>query len=608
MARPRAVSHYVSATKTDKSIASAVWLWALCVVCSSCTGQLDPSRRADDTVRGSTPNAFDRDPKNGAGGAAAAGQGGATATTAGEGGATPSCVQPSLSPSLMRRLTNAEYVRSARALLLTAPGFILNIDLPGESTVNNFENAAAFQTISEQHVSQYGAVADALAKDLMTTDTRLRALTGCAPETAPGAACLDPFIDAFGRRAFRRPLAPDEHARLLQLATNAVDPLSPYAGAVAAIKAMLASPKHWFIVENGSAGGAASERPDYRRLTAYEMATRLSLVLWGTTPDDMLLDAAQNGELDTPVAIDAVVQRMLVDDRTHQGQREFFAQWLRLRQLNQIQRDTKSFPSWNASLQKSMSEETYRFVEDLAWSSQQDFRDILTAGFTYVDPSLAQLYGLTPPSGTAWVRTILPPASFRSGLLTQASFLATSGNIGPKAITRGRLVREALLCTAMPMPPNDVPPLDATMIAPTASSRERLEAHRSNPSCASCHQFLDPVGFGLDQFDAIGALQTVDATGHAFDTHGQIAGFPAPDFQGPYELASKLRESSQFSNCLATQLFRFAAARPEGDDDTCALAQLSDEFARGGYRYQALLKALFHSDAFAHRNPLVIAP
>lgn len=501
-------------------------------------------------------------------------------------------------PSLLRRLTNQELLGTLRDLFRLAPTAPMLFELPAESTVNNFENAAALQGLSEQHLSLWNGMIRQLSEDLMSSATRRPQVVGCEPVGAARATCVRGFIERFGRRAYRRPLKPAEIDALVAMSAQADSDADSFASIGLAVRAILGSSRFQFIVD---AGTPVPGRPDLVKLDGYSLAARAALLTWGVAPDGALLDAARDGKLSTRDGLDAVVAGMLADPRSRSGQNHFFERWLRLNEVQDADRDTKIFKPWNDELRRSMPEETRLFVGEVAWKSGSDFRDILSSPTTFVNTSLATLYGIKAPAGLLWQKTTLVPMDGRRGLLTQASFLTASGRL-PKAnaILRGKLVQDALLCTTLEVP-NDVPPLDATAPMAGASDRQHLEQHRSTPQCAVCHSFLDSVGFGLDAYDGIGRARTVDSRGKPIDTRGRLIGAEAPDFEGPMELETKLRQMPRFSECITRQLYQYAAGRPVSGEDECAISQIHAEWKASGFAYPDLLKALVHSDAFGHR-------
>jgi hypothetical protein len=499
-----------------------------------------------------------------------------------------------LGPTFLRRLTNNEYRRTVRDLL----GVVSDptADFPADTVRGGYDNNAEAISISNSHIEKYRDAAERLTWEVMGDPMRRAQVVGCALETQ-GGTCLKRFVETFGRRAFRRPLEADEVTSLLALAETASGREDPYAGASLALQAMLLSPDFLFRVEIGRVDPA---RPGLLKLTGYEVATRLSYLLLGTTPDDALLAAAEQGKLDSAEGVEAAAVGLLANPRSREAMQGFYGQWLQIAALEEIDRDAKKYPLWNETLAKAMRQETIRLVEDFLWKDGANFLDVLTAPYSYVNEPLAKFYGVAAVK--EWTRLPLAPADGRAGLLTQPSLLvATSVTEEALPIHRGAFVRERLLCHHMPPPPEDVPQIPLPQ--PGQSDRERLELHSKSPACSGCHALMDPIGFALSGFDLIGARRMVDSAGQPLMTKGSLSGFDKVEFDGAVELAKVLRGSPAASACVATQVFRYTHGREEVAADDCQLRGIQDAFKASDYRFGDLLRALVKSDAFRYRQP-----
>jgi hypothetical protein len=365
------------------------------------------------------------------------------------------------------------------------------------------------------------------------------------------------------------------------------------AGVRLVIEAALQSPSFLFRVEEGSPD---AQRPGRVKLTGFELATRLSMLLLGRAPDDALLAAATAGKLDTTDGVAAEAETILASGAASGSVRSFYTQWLHLQQLDGVQRDATKNPGWTEELRAAMKEETTRFVEDLLWSKNADALDMLSAKQTFVNATLATFYGLPAPG--SWSKVALPAT--RVGLLTQASILTiTAKNEAATMIQRGKYVRDAILCDPTPPPPPNVPPL---MMDPGASAQDQLNQHLKDPVCASCHKNLDPLGRGFARFDAIGAYREKDGSGATISQAGVLNGFDNPDFDGPFELASRLRQSPDVPACMVKQLFRYTFGRSEIDVDQCTLASLGAGFDGSQHSFEKLLVSVVGSEAFRYRS------
>ena len=496
-------------------------------------------------------------------------------------------------PTLMRRLTNAEYARTVTDLLGEPAGADQRLQLPDDPHTSGFDNNAEVETISNVHADRYSQGAETLARAVLSTPARRTSVFGCDPST--GATCLQTFIQRFGRRLYRRPLSADEVSGYLKLAA-AADPATPDAGPSAVLQAMLRSPHFLFRIELGRSD---PKRPGLLRLTGFEVATRLAYLLWGTTPDDPLLDAAQRGDLDTPAGLDAVAARMLADPRARPAVNRFYTQWLQVTDLAGTQIDSTKFKMWNGALASAMAEESARFVDSIIWNAEPggaSLRNLLSARYTFVNGPLAALYGL-PAGDNSWRRVDFADNVPRIGILTNPSVLTlTSHSDGISPTKRGLYVREVLLCQDIPQPP---PGVDANLPPAKAgeTERERFARHTTDATCAGCHTMMDPVGWGLSQFDAIGALRP-----DAVDVAGRIEGFTPPEFTGPLELARRVSDSPEFAACVGTSLYRFAYGLRENGMHAAPVAQVQRAFRDTGFNFGKTLLALVHTDAFRYRR------
>jgi hypothetical protein len=511
----------------------------------------------------------------------------------------PLCASPATPrPVYLRRLSNAEYSRTVSDLLGVTVDAERRFALPSDTAAGGFRNNAENGTISTAHVERYGDAAAELVSDLMAAPARRTMVAGCDMAAGDRAACLDSFLKSFGRRAYRRPLRADEVSGLTTLAgTVSAASTDPWAGFAAALEAMLQSSDFLYRIEMGEAD---PDRPGVVKLGGFELATRLSYLVWGTTPDDDLLDSAAAGGLDTPEGLRGHASQMLADARARRSMQDFYLQWLQIDRLDRLTPNTATFPAWNDTLKASMRQETIQFTDDLVWRDGASFMDLLGGRHTFADATLAGFYGLPPPSGSGFERVDLDAAFPRGGFLTQASFLAVTSKPERTSPTlRGRYIREALLCEDLPDPPPDV---DTTLPPdPGLSLRERLEQHSADPGCAGCHAYMDPVGLAFEQYDGIGAFRATDAAGEPISTAGRLVGFTPEEVDGPHDVAARILATTAFPRCTAIHLFRYAFARRETADDRCSTDRFYVSFRDSGYSLREMLTALVESDAFRYR-------
>lgn len=465
-------------------------------------------------------------------------------------------------------------------------GLGLGNELPAESRPPGFpfDNNAEAGQVSATHVEAYMRAAGTVAQ--LALDTR-DLWQPCDP--LGEGDCARTFANEVGLRVFRRPL---EEAELQRYAS-----IAQADGASLAVEAMLVSPNFLYRSEVGELDG------DRYRLTAYELAASLSYTLVGSTPDDALLEAAELGELDTAGGVESHARRLLGDPRARETLGRFAAQWLGVEQIATVDKNPQLFPSMDAALRTSMLEETRRFVEYVAFDGSGRYDELLTAEYSLLDARLATLYDVDGPGGSGWARTELP--SDRAGLLGHASVLgsyAYSDQSSP--VRRGLFVRRRILCQELPEPPPDagaVPEIDAN-----ATTRERFDQHSRDPACAGCHVLIDPVGFGFEHFDAVGAFRARDA-GQPVDASGvatSIEGI-APDeeaFDGVVELGALLASSPEAPACLARQYFRYAHGRLDTEDDACAVDVLAARFAEADHDLIELFVATLTAGEFRYRR------
>jgi hypothetical protein len=516
----------------------------------------------------------------GAGSAAVDPQSGATCTTA------PGAMY-------LRRLTNQEYADTVVDLL---GGQISVSALPPDLTLYGFDNNAESLSLSPAHLEAYRALAEQVSSELVASETRRAALVGCDPTGADGARCLASFVKSFGARTFRRPLSDAEAADIAQRASS-TPPLGDGWSAVSyVVQALLQAPSFLFRVEVGEADAA---RPGLARVTGHELATRLSYLLWGTMPDQELFDVAASGALSSADGVEKQALAMLDDARRAQRTIwSFTRQWLRIGSLSGVARPATDYPLFNETVRGAMEEETRRLVEDFTSRPGVPLLGLLDSESTFVDAALAPLYGVTPPA-SGWAKITPPAEQGRRGLLTHPSVLTLTGSTGATApILRGKYVRQVLLCDELPPPPPEVSSLPPAQ--PGLSERERLAQHRSDPACSACHALLEPLGFGLSRFDAIGRYVASDPSGNPIDAQGTIEGLENGAFSGSVELALRLRREPKVAACISTHLMRFALGRKETAAESCTIGQLSHALSEGG-DYRELVRTLVRSDAFRYR-------
>ncbi|HVY31006.1 MAG TPA: DUF1592 domain-containing protein [Polyangiaceae bacterium] len=522
------------------------------------------------------------------------GTGGQAGGTGGAGSTPQSCTAPSPGASPIRRLTRFEYSNTLHDLLGTAtrPGDAL----PPEQKGNGFGNDAASLSTTRLLVDAYHAQAHDLASKVTADTAALAKLSACDTASQGEDACADQFVTAFGGKAFRRPLEAAEHDALLGI-YKSLRPNSTYSSALAGvIEAVLQLPQFLYRVELGT----ATDAPNLSRPTSHEMASRLSYLLWGSMPDQTLLDAASSDQLATKEQVLAQAQRMLEDPRAREVVRFFHDTLYGINGLDGLQRDATFFPTYTPALATLFRQETEAYLDSIVWDGGGDFGTIFTGNYSFVNETLAKFYGIPGVVGDAFQRVNLDPTK-RAGILTQASLLTTTtpgSHTNP--VARGKFIFTKLLCGTVPDPP------PALMVKepeadPTRTTRERFMAHRTNPSCAACHSMLDGIGFGLDHYDGVGLWQDLDNGKPVDDTGNVPSGDAAGDFKGAVELGQKIANSQDARSCYVGQWLNFAYGRLEQAGDACTRQQLVDAFKSSNGNVKQLLIALTQTDDFLYR-------
>ncbi|MDA1092066.1 MAG: DUF1592 domain-containing protein [Acidobacteria bacterium] len=409
--------------------------------------------------------------------------------------------------------------------------------------------------------------------------------------------CAGEIVTHLARRAYRRPVAAEEVAPLVDLIRQAEDAGDSFEeGVRVAVQAVLLSPHFLFRIEQDAETGSADGHP----VTDHELASRLSYFLWADMPDDILFDLADRGQLGHPDVLQAQVQRMLADPRASALVDTFAEQWLQLRNLDRTKPDPALFPDVDDELRAAMRQETDLFLHAVI-REDRSLLDLIDAPFTFLNGPLAHHYDITGVTGEAFQRVPLD-GTHRSGLLTQASVLTVSSYpTRTSPVLRGKWVLQNLLGAPPPDPPAGVPPLDDAAVGTTVSLRAQLEQHRANASCAVCHDQIDPLGFGLERYDATGAWRTHDGP-FEIDDSGTL-----PDgttFRGSLELKGILRsQSDAFTRNLADKLLTYALGRGLEPYDTAAVDALTERVAAADHRFSSLVQGIVESQPFRMRRP-----
>jgi hypothetical protein len=506
---------------------------------------------------------------------------------------------------LVRRLTHSQYNNTIRDLLgdYSRPAQ----RFPPEDFVDGFKNQLGAQGMPPLLVETYSTAAEKLAINAFRAGD-VNGLIPCQPASAADEKCRDQFVREFGLRAFRRPLTDREFQRYAAAFTEQASGSGKFLeGARVIVEAMLQSPNFLFHLEAGPDGSA----------TGYDIASRLSYLLWNTMPDQALLDAAAKGELDTVEGREQAARRMLDSPLARQALDQFFDEWLRLDRVVNAIKQGRRYPEFSPELAAAMAEETHRLLQYLVWDDR-NFMEAFTADYGFLTTELSSLYKLPAPPGQ-FELTRFPGGARRAGLLGQGAFLAsTAGPTDTSPTARGIFVREQLLCQHVPPPP---PGVNTTLPEPTEemarTRRQLMVEHVENPTCAACHRLMDPIGFGLENYDAIGRWrdrETIliprerDEEGGRrakpkeieleIEPQGEIAGLPHSAFTEPKQLGRILAGSPVCQECVVRQIFRYAYGRREAAADESTIDELFASFRDSGFRFKNLLIALVRSPEF----------
>jgi hypothetical protein len=413
---------------------------------------------------------------------------------------------------------------------------------------------------------------------------------------APGQhtpECARTNLAHLARLAYRRPVTPAEVERMTNLVASAQKEGMTFDQSMRiGLEALLVSPNFLFRIER-------DPRPEdpaaIHPVNEYELASRLSYFLWSSMPDERLLDLAGQNQLRQPAVLKAEVTRMLADPKSNALVDNFAGQWLELRNLDSIRPDPDEFPQFNAQLRKAMYTETEMFVKSIV-REDHSILDFLDGRYTYLNERLAKFYGIPGVTGDEFRRVNLAGTE-RSGVLTQGSVLTvTSYPTRTSPVLRGKWILENVLNTPPPPPPPGVGSIDAKGGPLAGTMRQQMEKHRANPMCASCHTRMDPLGFALENYNAIGKWRTHDAN-QPIDASGALPG--GKPFNGPAELKTILMGNrDSFAECLTEKLMIYALGRGLENYDRRAVKQITTDLSKNGYRFSTLITGIVDSVPF----------
>jgi hypothetical protein len=407
------------------------------------------------------------------------------------------------------------------------------------------------------------------------------------------SSCGREIVSSLAHRAFRRPVSSQEVDRFVGLVTAARKNGDAFEEGIAvALQAMLVSPHFLFRIENQPAR-PTNDAP--YNVSDHELASRLSYFLWSSMPDDRLMALADKKRLREKGVLEAEVKRMLDDPKSQALVKNFGGQWLELRKLESIRPDRERFPAFEDYLRMSMRQETESFFEYIV-REDRSILEFIDGEYSFLNERLARHYGISGVKGPEFQKVQLSAETQRGGLLTQSSILTVSSYpTRTSPVLRGKWILENILNSPPPPPPPDVPNLDEAAVTSASSLREQLEQHRKNPTCASCHARMDPLGFGLENFDAVGAWRSqIDSSGSLPDGRS---------FKGPVELRAILKaDKDAFAEGLTEKLLTFALGRGVESYDKPAVKQIAGALAANDYRFSILVLGIVKSLPFQMRR------
>jgi hypothetical protein len=507
----------------------------------------------------------------------------------------PSAPKTAGAPPDMRRLTDEQYHN------VLVDVFGANIDVGARfDPLLRSEGLAAISArtarITPNGFERYYVTARQVASRVVDAAHR-ETLIPCQPASAAAAddACARSFLSATGRMLFRRPLTQGELDYFVSAARDgAATNRDFYRGLGASLAAMLVTPQFLFVADATEPDPA---HPGRQRLTAFAKASRLSFLLWNTTPDDALLTAAEKGALHDPAELARQVDRMMAAPKLDTGVRAFFADFLDFQKFETLEKDPVIYPTFTSAVAEDAKEQILRTVVDALLVRNDDYRTIFTTRHTFLNRSLGRVYRVrVDRTDDAWVPYDFAPEDLRAGIQSQIGMLALYAHPGRSSPTlRGRAVRELLLCQKVPDPPGNV---DFSLFndpnSPNKTARDRLTAHRTAPTCEGCHKVTDPVGLGFEVFDGAGQFRTTENDAK-IDTAGELDGIA---YRDPADLGKAIAANPAAPACVANRLYSYAVGRAPGRDEGEFLKYLERSFAGDGYRFRNLLRRIALSDAF----------
>ncbi len=494
----------------------------------------------------------------------------------------------------LRRLNRVEYNNTIRDLV--GIDFHPADDFPSDDVGYGFDNIGDVLSMAPILMEKYVDAAERIVDKAWQSPEARKRIMICQPTEKTKIDCARKILENFALHAYRRPLKGDEVDRLVGFVTQSEAQGDSFErGLQLALQAILVSPHFLFRIELD----AQPNNPDaVHAVNKFELASRLSYFLWSSMPDEELFQLAKQGILHKEEILEAQVRRMLKDPKSRSLVDNFAGQWLQLRSLKSATPDPGLFPTFDDSLRSAMLKESSLFFAAIM-NEDRSILDFLDADFTFVNERLARHYGIPGIKGEKFQR-VSPTGDQRGGILTQASILTVTSNpTRTSPVKRGKWILENILGTPPPPPPPEVPELKEGQEL-TGTLRQRMVQHRANPNCAVCHERMDPLGFGFENYDAVGTWRTQDGK-FPIDPSGTL-----PDgrsFKGPKELKAILKsKEEEFRRCFAEKMLTYALGRGLEYFDKAAVEQITRNLAKNQNRFSALVIEIVKSDPFQKRR------
>jgi hypothetical protein len=499
--------------------------------------------------------------------------------------------------SMLRLLTQAEYLASLKSLFgnVTTP-----LDLPADTSAGGFIALGASRvTVNATAADKYEIASRAVVAEVFGDMARWQTLVGCQPQANLSDTCVETFVRAFGKRAFRRDLTDPEFQQWVKVARDAAALAGSATEALSTLTSgFLQSPNFLYRVET-NALDPAIDRLKYDGRT---MAVRLAYFLTGGPPSAELLAAGESGQLDTAEGVRTAATPLLSDPGLVSRLTAFFYEYTQADLVMLVEKSPVMYPDFSDSLRSSMKEGTRLFLEKVVLAPGADVRSYFNSNQAFADAALAPLYGVTAP-GSGFAQVTLPPQSGRAGIMGQAGVIAAHSKPDHSSPTaRGLFMLQAFFCTVPNPPPAGVN--TKFEVDPTLTTRQQLELHRASPTCGGCHSLFDPLGMALEHFDSIGMYREME-NGNPIDASAILEDGTAID--GAAELGTALSSSPAVTECLLRNFYRNVNGRDDDQYDRAGIDAMMTSLSARGYVFRDLVAELVVSDAFrsAPRVPIV---